>query len=33
VVEKIQAKAAADAKSSVGIERDRTAANTLPQRR
>jgi hypothetical protein len=33
VVEKIQAKTAADAKPSIGIERDRTAANTLPQRR
>jgi spermidine synthase len=33
VVEKIQAKAAADAKPSMGIERDRTAANTLPRRR
>jgi hypothetical protein len=33
VVEKIQAKAAADAKPSNDMERDRTAANTLPQRR
>jgi hypothetical protein len=33
VVEKIQAKAAADARPSIGMERDRTAANTQPQPR
>jgi hypothetical protein len=33
LVEKIQAKAGADAKPSIGMDRDRTAANTPPQRR